>query len=151
MKRRNYLKYSRLVRTYIKSKYNFTQADLDCLCFLYDEGEFDIDYFNFTIFLLMPFELARLYRLVNEGYLKRARTTKFRNRQKFCISVKGKNMVERYYDYLEGDEELIGMPNFPKTNNPFMKPEEKMKYRDRQARKFYKNMRDFQRKGKFDL
>ena len=148
---RKYLKYSRLVRTFMKAKYNLTQADLDCLCFLYDEDEFDINYFTLTIFLLLPFELARLYRLVNEGYLKRTGTSKFRNRQKFKISRKGLAIVNQYYEYLEGDDSLIGLPRFHNKNNPFNKSEEKMKYRDRQAKKFYKNMRDFQRKGKFDL
>ena len=34
----NYLKYWRVIRYFIKSKYNLTQADLDILIFLFDEG-----------------------------------------------------------------------------------------------------------------
>ena len=36
----DFLKYWRVVRYYIKRKYNLTQADLDILLFLYSEGRF---------------------------------------------------------------------------------------------------------------
>ena len=42
----NYLKYWRVIRYFIKSKYNLTQADLDILIFLYDESYFSKDKFK---------------------------------------------------------------------------------------------------------
>ncbi len=42
----DYLKYWRVIRYFIKAKYNLTQADLDILFFLYSESYFSKDRFE---------------------------------------------------------------------------------------------------------
>ena len=42
----DYLKYWRVIRYFVKSKYNLSQADLDILLFLYSEKYFSKDKFN---------------------------------------------------------------------------------------------------------
>jgi len=134
----------------MKARHGLTQADLDCLVFLSDEGVFDTSYFLNTIFKLIPFEINRLYRLIDEGWLQFANNrVKFDRRQQFRVSSKGHSLVRTYYRLLEGDEELLGLPAFAKKDNPFTAKDERLKYRDRQAKKFYRDMREELRKKKF--
>ena len=75
----NYLKYWRVIRYFIKSKYQLTQADLDILLFLYDEEYFSKDKFN-EFDELLSWNVNRFDQLLKNGWIEVFR--KYNRKQK---------------------------------------------------------------------
>ena len=62
----DYLKYWRVVRYYVKAKYNLSQADLDILLFLYSESYFSRDKFA-EFDSLLSWNETRFDKLLKDG------------------------------------------------------------------------------------
>ena len=65
----DYLKYWRVIRQFIKSKYGLTQSDLDMLLFLYTEEYFSKDKFQ-EFNELLSWEVARFDRLRHDNWIE---------------------------------------------------------------------------------
>ena len=64
----DYLKYWRVIRYFIKAKYNLTQGDLDVVLFLNSEGYFDKAKFD-EFDELLSWDEGRFKRLLRDGWI----------------------------------------------------------------------------------
>jgi hypothetical protein len=122
----DYLKYWKVIRQYVKIKYNLNQADLDMLLFLYSEAYFNKDKFDeFT--RLVGWDSKRFKRMLRDGWLESFRKSdpKTHRRALYKLSFKAKHLVTLIYKYLSG-EQLIAESY---VNNPLLLKKSK-RYRD---------------------
>lgn len=122
------LKYWRVIRQYVKVKYNISQGDLDMLLFLYSEGYFGKDKFR-EFESLTSWEVNRFDRMLRDGWIENFRQRKGRNKGIYALSFKAKRMITSIYKKLSGEE-------IPMTgeNNPMFR--KNVKFTD----KVYRNM-----------
>ena len=104
------LKYWRVIRYFIKSKYNLSTAEIEMLLFLYSED----------IFTKKKFE---------EGWIEIFKKRKVSTRSIFQLSYKSQRMIDSIYKKLSGEE----IPTQERGNPIFKK---NVKYTD----KVYKQM-----------
>tara|TARA_R110001592_G_scaffold122291_1_gene328829 strand:- start:1692 stop:2141 length:450 start_codon:yes stop_codon:yes gene_type:complete len=110
-----YLKYWKVVRYFIKSKYNLSQAELDMLLFLCDE-----EYFNKDKFIefnnLLKFNSRRFDELHAKGWIETIRPYDKKNKALYTVSYKAKRVVNLIYKKLSGEAFPVGQVN---NNNMF--------------------------------
>jgi len=124
----DYLKYWRVVRYYIKAKYNIGTADLDMLLFLYSEKYFSKDKFD-EFDELISWDVNRFDRLLRDGWISVFRKRSGHKKALYEMSYKGKRMILTMYKKLNGEE----IPVSPSVNPMFQK---NVSYSD----KVYRNM-----------
>lgn len=108
-RKRNYLKYIRVLRYYIRAKYGLPDPEMEMLLFLYDRTWFTKKYF-IQFGKLMRWNRRRLEQFFEVGLLERIPTKKdpadgrliYSSRMK--LSLKARRIVEHYYDIIEGGE-----------------------------------------------
>ena len=108
----DYLKYWKVVRYYIKSKYDLTTADLDMLMFLRSEKYFskdDFDEFN----ELLSWDKNRFESLRERGWIEVFRKRNGKRKAIYQLSSKAVRGITSIYKKLEGEE----IPE-SKSNNP---------------------------------
>lgn len=110
----NYLKYYRIIRYFIKKKYNLSQADLEMLYFLHDEDYFSRDKFK-EYNTVMTWDKNRFNRLVKEGWIDKFRNHNNTRKALYQLTYKGVNVVRSVYNKLEGQV----MPTSEKGNPLF--------------------------------
>ena len=111
----NFLKYWRIVKYWAKRKYNISEADLEVILFLYDEGLFTRRQFrNFTS--LLSWDNNRLNDFLKKGYIILWRDHKgYKQRAKlYKLSVASKRMCSSIY------KKLLQIEKIPENsvNNP---------------------------------
>lgn len=99
----DYLKYWRVIRQYVKIKYNLTQADLDMILFLYSEKYFDRDKFK-EFDSLLGWDVMRFQRLLKEQWIVIFRKRLKNHKVVYQISDKSVNLVRLIYKKLSGEE-----------------------------------------------
>ena len=124
----NYLKYWRVIRYFIKSKYNLTQADLDILIFLFDEGYFSKDKFK-EFDELLSWNVNRFDNLLRDGWIEVFRKYDGKRKGLYTLSYKTNRLIASIYKKLSGEE----IPTSPSANPIFKR---KVSYTD----KVYRNM-----------
>ena len=127
MSLQDYLKYWRVVRYYIKKKYNLTTAELELLLFLKTEGRFsreDFQKFNEVI----SWNKDRFEKLRREEWIVVFRKRHGKHRALYELSYKSKRVIASVYSKLNGDE--IPTSVFSQT-----------KYTDKVYRNFIKQLR----------
>ena len=129
----DFLKHWRVVRYYIKRKYNLNQSDLDLILFLYSEGRFTKKIFD-DYEAVFNWERKRFKRLMNEGWIVTWRKQHGRRYSLYELSHKAKTLVNRAYKILNGEEKI---PSTPKRN-PLLK--ERVTYNDKVYRKVIKDI-----------
>ena len=110
----NYLKYWRVVRYWIKSKYGLTTGELDVLLFLYSEEYFSKDKFS-EFDELLSWNVKRFDKLLRDKWIEVFRKRTGKNKALYQLSYKGKRVVNSIYKKLNGEE--IG--ESPTTNPLF--------------------------------
>jgi hypothetical protein len=122
------LKYWRVIRQYVKIKYELSQSDLDMLLFLYSEGYFGKDKFK-EFSQLVSWDVKRFDRLLTKGWIENFRPRRRGVKGLYSLSFKAKRMITSIYKKLSGEE-------IPMTaeNNPMYK--KNVKFTD----KVYRNM-----------
>ena len=103
----NYLKHWRVVKYWVKKKYELSEADLEMLLFLYDEGLWgwrDFDDFQ----SIYPWDNKRFYRLKENGWIREWRKRdSWRNIEAlYEISAKGRRMCTEVYKKLSGETDF---------------------------------------------
>jgi hypothetical protein len=126
----DYLKYWRVIRQFVKIKYELTQADLDMLLFLYSEKYFDRDKF-IEFDTLLGWDKHRFERLRKEGWIQvfRSPMTPGGRKAMYQLSIKSNAMIQSIYRKLSGEE----IPVSESYNKMFQR---QLSYSD----KVYKNM-----------
>ena len=124
----DYLKFWRVIRYFVKAKYNLTQADLDVLLFLYSESYFSKDKFK-DFDKLLSWDKNRFDRLLRDGWIVVFRKRSGKRKALYELSYKGRRCVNSIYKKLSGEE----IPT-AQTANPMFK--KNVSYSD----KVYRNM-----------
>ena len=101
MEKRDYLKYFRLARYYVKSKYKLKLADLEMLAYLYSEG-----YFSHQVFheynQVMSWEKDKIERFIKEGWVSVFRKKSKGRKPLYQLTHKAKYMIANLYNILDG-------------------------------------------------
>lgn len=124
----DYLKFWRVIRYYMKAKHELSQADLDILLFLYSEGYFGKEKFDYFS-ELVSWDKDRFDSLLRRAWLERFRRRGTDGRALYCLSDKAKRVIRDIYRKLEGEE----IPTSLSYNSMFLK---NVSYND----KVYRNM-----------
>jgi len=122
------LKYWRVIRYFIKSKYGLTTPDLDMLLFLYSEDIFSKEKFK-EFDELLPWDKNRFKRLLRDGWIEVFRKSPKKHKTLYDLSFKSQRVISSIYKKLSGEE----IPTDVKNNRMFAK---NVKYSD----KVYRNM-----------
>tara|TARA_R100000654_G_scaffold46541_1_gene72737 strand:- start:475 stop:909 length:435 start_codon:yes stop_codon:yes gene_type:complete len=124
----DYLKYWRVIRQYIKIKYNLSQSDLDILLFLKSEDYFSKDKFQ-EFNEILSWDKQRFEKLRQLGWIEVFRKRVGKHKALYQLSFKAKRMLTSIYKKLNGEE----IPTSPSQNKMFAK---NVSYSD----KVYRNM-----------
>jgi hypothetical protein len=127
-RKNDYLKYWKVIRQFIKSKYGLNQADLDMLIFLYSEDYFSRDTF-FEFNNILSWDVKRFQRMRTDGWIDGFRNHGKGRKALYQLSYKATRMIDSMYKKLNGEE----IPSSLKGNPMFYK---NVKYSD----KVYRNM-----------
>jgi hypothetical protein len=122
------LKYWRVIRYFIKSKYGLTTPDLDMLLFLYSEDIFTKEKFK-EFNELLSWDKDRFDRLLRDGWIEVFRKSPKKYKTLYDLSFKSQRVISSIYKKLSGEE----IPTDIKRNRIFAK---NVKYTD----KVYRNM-----------
>jgi hypothetical protein len=99
----DYLKYWRVIRQFVKIKYELTQADLDVLLFLYSEKYFGKDRFD-EFDELLGWDATRFFRLQKEGWIVKFRNRVGNRKALYQLTIKTTRMIQSIYRKLNGEE-----------------------------------------------
>ena len=114
----NFLKYWRIVRYYVKRKYELSESDLEMLLYLYDEGRFNSDDFK-EYSNIMHWDRDRFWNMRKNGYIDvwRKKNEVANRKAIYELSTKSKRIVNLVYKRLLMEEEFSENPR----SNPIMK------------------------------
>tara|TARA_B100001250_G_C19485404_1_gene650567 strand:+ start:189 stop:620 length:432 start_codon:yes stop_codon:yes gene_type:complete len=132
---KDYLKYWRVVRYFIKAKYNLSQADLDIILFLYSEKYFSKDKFA-EFDKLISWNVNRFDNLLRDGWIEVFRKYDGKRKGVYQLSYKAKRVVSSIYKKLSGEE----IPTSLSSNPLFAK---NVSYSDKVYRNMIKEMNEF--------
>ena len=97
------LKYWRVIRYWVKAKYNVGTPELDLMLFLYSE-----EIFNKTKFKefeeCMSWDEPRFHRLLKEGWIHVWRKRQGKETTLYELSYQGKRLINTIYKKLNGEE-----------------------------------------------
>ena len=126
----DYLKYWRVIRYYMKTKYGLKQADLDMLLFLYSEKYFNKDRFD-EFDKLLSWDESRFNSLRKDGWIEvfRKYNPKTKEKALYQMSRKGRMAITHMYKKLNGEE----IPTSQSNNSMFAK---KVSYSDKRYKEF---------------
>tara|TARA_R100000541_G_scaffold22661_1_gene32574 strand:- start:554 stop:985 length:432 start_codon:yes stop_codon:yes gene_type:complete len=127
----DYLKYWRVIRYYVKAKYNISTGELDMLLFLYSEDYFSKDKFN-EFDELLSWNVNRFDKLLRDGWIEVFRKRAGKTKGLYELSYKSKRMINSIYKKLNGEE----IPS--SEHNPIF--HRNVKYTDKVYRNFIKDM-----------
>jgi len=133
----DYLKYWRVIRSFVKAKYGLTQADLDVLLFLYSEQYFTKDRFE-EFDKLLSWDVNRFDHLLRDGWIALFRQRLGRKKAIYELSFKTKRLIDMIYKKLSGDE----IPVDSSSNPMFAK---NVSYTDKRYRNMIMDMNKFTR------
>ena len=136
----DYLKYWRVIRYFIKAKYNLTQADLDILFFLYSESYFSKDKFE-EFDELLSWNINRFDNLLRDGWIEVFRKRSGKTKALYQLSYKAVRLISSTYKKLEGEE----IPTSQSANPMFAK---NVSYSDKVYRNFVIEMNRILREKK---
>ena len=122
------LKYWRVIRYFIKSKYGLNTADLDMLLFLYSEDIFSKEKFD-EFDNLLSWNEDRFNRLLRDGWIEVFRKSPKKYKSLYGLTFKSQRVISSVYKKLSGEE----IPTSLNNNPIFVK---NVKYSD----KAYRNM-----------
>ena len=131
----DYLKYWRVIRYWVKAKYNIGTPELEMLLFLYSEQMFTKSRFQ-EFETIMSWDTKRFNNLLRDGWLQVFRRRSGKNATLYELSYKGKSLIRTVYRKLNG-EEIGESPNI----NPLFRLD--ASYMDKMQRKMIKEMNEF--------
>lgn len=114
----NFLKYWRIVKYYVKRKYNLSEPDLEMLLYLYDEGRFDMDAFK-EYSNIMHWDRNRFWKLKQKGFINiwREKNEVSNRKAIYELSITSSRICNLVYKRLLQEEKISEDPRI----NPVMK------------------------------
>ena len=114
----NFLKYWRIIKYYVKRKYNLSETDLEMLLFLYDEGKFNMDKFK-EYANVMHWDRNRFWNLKQNKFINvwRKKNEVANRKPIYELSVKSARICNLVYKRLLLEEKISENPRI----NPVMK------------------------------
>ena len=131
------LKYWRVIRYFIKSKYGLTTSDLDMLLFLYSEDIFSKEKFD-EFDSLLSWNEDRFDRLLRDGWIEVFRKRRKKHKSLYGLTFKSQRVISSVYKKLSGEE----IPTSLNNNPIFVK---NVKYSDKAYRKMILEMNHLRR------
>ena len=131
------LKYWRVIRYFIKSKYGLTTGDLDMLLFLYSEDIFSKEKFD-EFDSLLSWNEARFDRLHRDGWIEVFRKRRKKHKTLYGVTFKTQRVISSVYKKLSGEEIPTSL-----NNNPIFA--KNVKYSDKAYRKMILEMNHLRR------
>ena len=131
----DYLKYWRVIRQFIKVKYNLSQGDLDVILFLHSEKYFSKDKFQ-EFDELLSWDEDRFDRLLRDRWIEVFRKRVGKNKTLYSLSYKTLRVVSSIFKKLNGEEIPTSI-----TGNPMVA--KIVSYTDKVYRNFIKSMNKF--------
>jgi len=131
----DYLKYWRVIRQYIKVKYEISQSELDVLLFLKSEKYFSKDKFK-EFDRILSWDENRFDKLLRDGWIEVFRKRKGKTKGLYSLSYKSVRLLTSLYKKLNGEE----LPTSPSQNPMFLK---NVSYTDRRYREAIMKMNEF--------
>ena len=106
----NFLKYWRVVKYYIKDKYDILETELEMILFLYDENLFTRQIFN-NYAKTMSWDKNRFSSMIDSGYIKKWRSRKESQRSSlYELTIKSKRICNHLYKKLMQEEIISENP-----------------------------------------
>ena len=114
----NFLKYWRVVKYFVKRKYELSESDLEMLLYLYDEGKFDMISFK-EFSNILHWDRDRFWKLKQRGFINvwRKRNEVANKRPIYELSLKAVRICNSVYKRLLLKEKTSEDPRV----NPIMK------------------------------
>ena len=114
----NFLKYWRIVKYYIKRKYELSEPDLEMLLYLYDEGRFDMDAFK-EYSNIMHWDRNRFWKLKKRGFINiwREKNEVLNRKAIYELSITSSRICSMVYKRLLQEEKISEDPKI----NPVMR------------------------------
>jgi hypothetical protein len=131
------LKYWRVIRYFIKSKYGLTTSDLDMLLFLYSEDIFSKEKFD-EFDSLLSWNEARFDCLLRDGWIEVFRKRRKKHKTLYGVTFKTQRVISSVYKKLSGEEIPTSL-----NNNPIFA--KNVKYSDKAYRKMILEMNHLRR------
>jgi len=131
----DYLKYWKVIRYFVKAKYNLTQAELDMLLFLRTEKYFSKDRFS-DYDKLLSWNVNRFDKLKRDGWIEVFRKRSGQTKALYQLSYKAQRVLTYIYEKLRGEP----MPTSPTKNSLFKK---NVSFSDKRHRDMIKEMNAF--------
>lgn len=130
----NFLKYWRIVKYYVKRKYELSESDLEMILHLYDEGTFTMEEFK-DYANIMHWDRNRFWNLKKDGFFTvwRKKNEVSNRKAIYALSVKSNRICNLVYKRLLLEEKISENPRI----NPVMKGDS---YTDRVYRMAIKKM-----------
>ena len=128
----DYLKYYRVIKGFMKIKHKLKEDHLDVLMFLYSEPTYDRQRMK-DFESILVWDKRRWGQLLRDGWVIGYRPSKYHIAKLYKLSLKGNNVIERFYCYLEGKE----IPMSPGANPAFKR---NVSYTDKVYRNMIKEM-----------
>jgi hypothetical protein len=133
MPKMDFLKYWRVMRYWMRRKYDLKTADLDMLLFLYSEMYFDRERFE-EYNNVIGWDTNRMNRMIEAGWIHVWRQKTSRARALYEVTSKARIAVNELYRKLNRDELISEIPH----NNPMFKGD--VDYADKVYRNFIRKM-----------
>jgi len=128
----DYLKYWKVIKYWVKRKYNINTGDLELMLFLYSEHLFNKTKFE-EYNELMSWDTNRFYKLIKEGWIHQWRKKKGKEAALYELTYKAKRMINNVYDKLNGNDFSESY-----VNNPVFKHD--VKFKDKVVRNYMKKI-----------
>ena len=100
----NFMKYWRVIKYYIKNKYEISETEIEMILFLYDENIFTKETFN-DFAQTMSWDKGRFSSMVKDGLIKKWRERKETQRSNLWeLTIKSKRICNHLYKKLLQEE-----------------------------------------------
>jgi hypothetical protein len=113
---KDFLKYIKVVRAWVRHKHGLSIEDFEMLCYLYSEHVFDNHQFD-QYAQIFGFTQDRKRDLMEKGLIIHFRKPKPGQRAIFELSYKAKSLMKQVYEMLQGEREIPKLSDIKPINN----------------------------------
>ena len=113
---KDFLKYIKVVRAWVRHKHGLSLEDFELLCYLYSEHVFDANQFD-KYCQIFGFTQNRRKDLMDKGLVVYFRKPEPGKRAIFELSFKAKSIMKQVYEMLQGERPIPKLSDIKPVNN----------------------------------
>jgi hypothetical protein len=113
---KDFLKYIKVVRAWVRHKHGLSLEDFELLCYLYSEHVFDANQFD-QYCQIFGFTQNRRKDLMDKGLVVYFRKPEPGKRAIFELSFKAKSIMKQVYEMLQGERPIPKLSDIKPVNN----------------------------------